>query len=125
MADLPVISFIQERIAESEANGGIPLETRTGTAFYDLFVIPQELMLQPLVSAMETNLTAQSVSRILATATPDTFDQGLVDDLASNVYISRDQGQLAAGTVRVYYNSQSIENSRHSRRSLIPDISAF
>jgi hypothetical protein len=100
MADLPVISFIQARLAESDAD----LETRKGSAFYDLFIKPQELMLQPLLTSMELTLTAQSVRRILALSDPDGFDEALVDDLAANVYVTRDVGSLATATVRVYYD---------------------
>jgi len=101
MADLPVLSFIQERLAEADST----LETRQGTAFYDLFVKPQEFMLQPFITAMETVLTAQSVSRVLALSDPDQFDTSLVDDLVSNVYITRDQGAFATTVVRVLYQT--------------------
>lgn len=99
MADLPVISFIQERLAESDAS----LETRKGSGFYDLFVKPQELMLQPLLSAMETVLTAQSVRRILDLDDPNSFDSVLVDDLAANSYVERTTGANAITIVRVFY----------------------
>jgi hypothetical protein len=105
MADLPVITFIQERLAESEAAGGAPLETRKGSGFYDLFIKPQELMLQPLLSSMETTLIAQSVHRMRSLSDPDTFDESLVDDAVGNVYITRDEGAYARTTVRVFYAS--------------------
>lgn len=101
MADLPVLAFIQERLSETDTT----LETRKGTAFYDLFIKPQQFMLQPLITAMETVLTGQSVNRILALSDPDTFDSGLVDDLVSNVYVTRDPGNLATTTVRVLYQT--------------------
>lgn len=99
MADLPVLSFIQERLAEADST----LETRQGTAFYDLFVKPQEFMLQPFITAMETVLTAQSVNRVLSLSNPDQFDTSLVDDLVSNVFVTRNQGAFASTTVRVLY----------------------
>ena len=99
MGDLPVIAFIQERLAEADAT----LVTRAGTGFYDLFIEPQEFMLQPFITAMETILNAQSVSRILALPNPDQFDTTLVDDLVSNVFITRNQGSLATGIVQVLY----------------------
>lgn len=99
MADLPIIEFIRERLAESDAS----LETRKGSGFYDLFVKPQELMLNPLLSAMETTLIGQSVRQILALEAPDEFDEDLVDDTASNVYVARDEGGFARTVVRVFY----------------------
>ncbi len=99
MADLPVIEFIQQRLAESDAS----LETRKGSAFYDLFVKPQELMLQPLFEALETVLTSQSVRRVESLADPNSFDESLVDDLVANVYIERVSGDYSKTTVRVFY----------------------
>jgi hypothetical protein len=99
--ELPVIVFIQARIAESVNQ----LESRQGTGFYGLFIEPQELMLQPLFTAMETLLVGQSVSRILALADPDTFDSELVDSLASNVFVTRFTGGYAATTVRSFYTA--------------------
>lgn len=101
MADLPVITFIQERLSEADTT----LQTRQGTGFYDLFVKPQEFMLQPFITAMETVLTAESVSRILALSSPDQFDTSLVDGLVSNVFVTRDQGNFATTTVRVLYQT--------------------
>lgn len=97
--DLPVIQFIQERLAESDAQ----LETRKGSGFYDLFVKPQELILQPFITAMETVLIGQSARRVLALTDPDSFDESSVDDLAANVYVDRDPGAYVRTTVRVYY----------------------
>lgn len=97
--DLPVIVFIQERLAESN----IALETRNGTAFFDLFVKPQELMLQPMLTAMENILIGQSVRRVLALADPDGYDQTAVDNLVSNVYVYRDQGNYVTTTARAFY----------------------
>lgn len=98
---LPVIDFIQTRIAESNTG----LEVRQGTAFYNLFIEPQQLMLQPLAVAMETVLVSQSIRRILALDDPDSFDQNSVDDLAANVFVDRDQGGFAQTTVRVFYQT--------------------
>ena len=101
MADLSSIAFIQERLAEADST----LVTRTGTAFYDLFVKPQQFMLQPLITAMETVLTAQSVNQILSLSNPNQFSPSLVDNLVSNVFVTRNQGELATTTVRVLYTT--------------------
>lgn len=97
--ELPVIAFIQERLAEADTS----LETREGSAHYDLFVQPQQLMLQPLIDAMDTLQVAQSISRILALEDPDAFDESRVDDLVANLYVYRDAGSVAKTTVRVFY----------------------
>jgi hypothetical protein len=101
MADLPVIQFIRERLAE----GDTTFETREGTGFFDLFVKPQELMLQPLLTSMETSLTSQSIRRIRALTDPNSFDEGLVDDAAGNFYVDRDLGDFARATIRVFYDT--------------------
>ena len=100
MSELPVIQFIQERLAESDAN----LETRPGSAFYDLFIKPQQLLLDPLFTNMDTLITAQSLRRIQSLPDPNAFDESLVDDLVSNFYIERRQGALAKTVVRVFYD---------------------
>jgi hypothetical protein len=99
MADLSVLSFIQERLAEADST----LQTRKGTAFYDLFIKPQEFMLQPFYTAMETLLTAQSVNNILALSQPDQFSTSLVNGLVSNVFVTRNPGAYATTTVQVLY----------------------
>jgi hypothetical protein len=105
MADLAVIGFIEERLNEATTATNITFETRQGTAFYDLFVQPQEFMLQPFTTAMDNILIAQSVANILALSDPDSFDQGAVDDLASNVFVDRFIGDLAEGVVQVFYEA--------------------
>ena len=97
MAELPVITFIQERLAEADST----LETRDGTGFYDLFVKPQQFMLNPLLSSMETTLIAQSVRRLRNLTDPNAFDETLVEDAVGNVYVTRESGSYARATVRV------------------------
>lgn len=99
--ELPVLEFIKQRLNEAD----LTLEVRRGTAYYDLFVKPQQLMLQPLLVAMETSLTGQSVRRIQRTDDPDAFDEDLVDDLTENLYVPRFEGAFATTTVRVFYSA--------------------
>ena len=100
MAELPVIDFIQTRLAESDTS----FETRPGSAFYDLFIKPQQLMIDPLLSSLQTITVSQSVKRVLDLEDPDSFDESLVDDLAGNVYVTRAGGDFGRTTVRVYYS---------------------
>src|ERR1019366_5086951 len=81
-------------------------ETRQGTAHYSLFVQPQTLLLQPLNDFMTKRRVGQSVSQMLQDPTPDTpttFSSSDVDDIASNVFVTRDNGAVATTTVRVFY----------------------
>lgn len=99
---LPVITFIQARLSEVDPN----FEVREGTAHYDLFVIPQQFMLQPLNDFMTQRRTGQSIRQMLLDAAPDTpttFAASDVDDAASNLYVTRDTGSTSTGIVRVYY----------------------
>lgn len=99
---LPVITFIQARLSEVDP----AFEVREGTAHYDLFVIPQQFMLQPLNNFIAQRLVAQSVKLMLEDPTPDTpttFASSDVDNAASNVYVSRNQGNISTTTVRVSY----------------------
>lgn len=100
--ELPVITFIQARLAEADPK----FETRVGTAHYALFVSPQQFMLQPLVTYQYKRMIAQSVRLMLQDPTPDTpttFVSDDVDNNASNLYVTRDAGNLSFATVRVEY----------------------
>jgi len=99
--DLPVIGFIQARLQEANPN----FDTREGTAFYDLFVEPQELMLTPITSALADFQISQSIATILALPSPDTYSTAAVDNLLSNLYVTRSPGQLATTNVRVWYET--------------------
>jgi len=99
---LPVITFIQARLQEADPN----FEVREGTAHYDLFIIPQQFMLQPLTDFMTQRRIGQSVRPMLQDPTPDTptaFASTDVDDIASNLFVNRDPGSISTGTVRVEY----------------------
>lgn len=98
--DLPVLEFIQTRLAEAD----ISLETRKNTAYFDLFIKPQELMLQPILTSLEDLRIGQSVRQIINLDDPDAFDEEAVDDLASNLFVARSLGALARTTVRVFYD---------------------
>ena len=65
---LPIISFIQTRLAEADPN----FDTREGTAFYDLFIEPQQFMLSPLNDFMLERRVGQSIREMLLDPTPDT-----------------------------------------------------
>jgi hypothetical protein len=97
--ELPIISFIQARLAEADPS----FDTRQGSAHYDLFVIPQQFMVQPLSDFMIQRRVAQSVRQILLQPSPDSWDTTDVDDLMGNLYVTRDAGSITSGTVRVYY----------------------
>ena len=99
--ELPVIDFIRARIAEADPT----FDTRPGTAYYEMFVKPQQLMLQPLVNTMDQVLVSQSIRRILAQPDPDAYSTSDVDDLVANLYVTRDVGDYAKTTVRAYYQS--------------------
>lgn len=99
---LPIISFIQTRLAEADPN----FDVREGTAFYDLFVKPQQFMLQPLNDFMTKRRVGQSIRQMLQDPTPDTpttFDSSDADDAAGNLYVTRDSGNISTGSVRVSY----------------------
>ncbi len=97
--ELPVIDFIRTRLEEADST----LDTRPGSAYYDMFVKPQETMLQPIMDQLELNRISQSIRQILNLEDPDAFDEEAVDDLISNLYVTRDGGAVATTTVRVYY----------------------
>lgn len=99
--ELPVIDFIRTRIAEADPD----FETRPGTVYHEMFIKPQQLMLQPLNNTMDQILVSQSIRRILAQPDPDSYSEEDVDDIVANLYVTRDPGATASCSVRVYYSS--------------------
>jgi hypothetical protein len=97
--ELPIIAFIQETLREADAE----LETREGSAWYDMFVKPQQLLTQPIQDAVAQGRYAQSVRLIRGLPDPNAFSEEDVDSLAGNIYVDRAQGAIAETTVRVYY----------------------
>lgn len=98
---LPVLTFITARLQETDPN----LEVRAGTGFYDLFVKPQQIMLQPLLQALEVSFTAQSVLRIQNTGNTDNFDTDLVDQLTQNLFVYRSLGQYGTTVCQLFYGA--------------------
>jgi hypothetical protein len=99
--ELPVIDFIRARITEADPT----FDTRPGTAYYEMFVKPQELMLQPLENTLDQVLVSQSIKRILDQPDPDSYSEEDVDDLVANLYVTRDVGGYASTVVRIYYDA--------------------
>jgi len=99
MARLPISEFIQERLSEYDST----FEVREGTAFYELFIKPLQYILQPLRDEADDVQEAQSFLRILNTEDPDAYDEEAVDDLASNIFVDRIEGDLSSGVARVSY----------------------
>lgn len=100
--ELPVITFIQTVLTEANPN----FEVRAGTAHYDLFVQPQQLLLQPFSDFQTQRRVSQSVRLMALDPDPDsptTFLSSDVDDLASNLFVLRNQGAVATAVVRVFY----------------------
>jgi hypothetical protein len=101
MSDLPISEFIVARLKEFDST----FELRPKTAFYDLFVRPQQFMLQPFQDDVSNMKTGTSLRKILSLADPDAYDEDIVDDLCSNVYVTRVTGSGSAGVARIYFIS--------------------
>lgn len=99
--ELPVINFITTILDEADST----LETRPGSAYYDLFINPQQLMLQPLINTTDQIMVSQSIRQIMLQPDPDAYPQADVDDLLANLYVFRYQGTFSTTTVRVFYTS--------------------
>lgn len=120
--ELPVVEFIRERLREVDPE----FETRPGSAFHELYIKPQQLMLQPLITTMDQVLVSQSVRRILAEPDPDSYSEEDVDDLGSNTFVTRNAGSFATTTVRVYYDSpRDIEYPAESAEFTAAGLSFF
>lgn len=78
-------------------------EVREGTAFYELFMKPLQYIVQPLRDEADDIQESQSFLRILSTEDPDSYDEESVDDLTSNVFVDRIEGNVSSGVARVFY----------------------
>jgi len=99
MAKLPIAAFIQTRLLEFDPK----FDVRSGTGFESLFFKPMQFLLQPFADEANTLEISQSFLRILQTDDPDAFDEEAVDALASNLFVTRVEGNKAAGSARVSY----------------------
>lgn len=97
---LPVLDFIVARLQEYDPT----FELRPGTAFYETFIKPLTVILQPLQDEIDLVKLNQSFRRIVELPDPNAHDEDAVDALASNVFVDRITGGKAAGVARMYYS---------------------
>jgi hypothetical protein len=96
---LPVLELITARLKEYDPN----FELRPGTAYYETYIKPLMLILQPFQNELEVIKVNQSFRRIVELPDPNSYDEDAVDALAGNVFVDRITGDKAAGMARVYY----------------------
>lgn len=101
MANLPIVTFLTERLTEYDSS----FELRQGTGFEQLFFEPIQFIVQPLVDEANQIQIAQSFRRILLQQAPDSFSAEAVDALANNLFVFRNEGSYTAGVARVYYTN--------------------
>ena len=100
MADLPIKTFLVERLGEYDS----AFELRDGTGFRDLFINPLEFIVQPFRDEANDLRTAQSLKRIQELEDPNSFDEEAVDAIVANIYITRDPGNQGAGIAKAFFN---------------------
>lgn len=119
---LPVFDFIRQRLAEVDPS----LDTRTGTAFSDLFINPHQAMMQPFGEELDYYRIAQSPRLILALDDPNSFPEDAVDDILSRVFLERDPGEKSFGVARAYYREPvSVEFPALTAEFLAGSLSFF
>lgn len=106
-ADLPVMEaadFIRARVANAYPG----LDLGESSNFTDLFINPLTALLEPLRIEMARVRTSNSVED------PNTLTDEEVERKLSNLYLPRNTGEFALGTVRIYYptaRSVSVDQS--------------
>ena len=93
--DLPVEDFIVAKLKENFPN----FDLRETTAFRDMLIKPMVLLIQPLRD--QTNIIKRNLSL-------DNFPLMLEDEfdaLVSNVFVTRRSGDLAKGSIRVFFEA--------------------
>lgn len=84
--------LIKDRLKELDST----LDIREGTALYEFLVKPLALILSPLRSEIDEIKQFQSIS------TAETLPESELDLLASNFFITRNDGDRATTTVRIF-----------------------
>jgi len=103
---LPVTEFITERILEYNPR----FDTGGGTATAALMIDPLSIILQPLRDEIDEIKLDQSIKSVLESEDPNSFDEEVVDAQASNVFLSRKQGSISSGSVRVrFFSPQNLD----------------
>jgi len=90
--ELPIENFIVSKLQENFPN----IDVRHGTAFRDMLISPQSIIMQPYrdqVNILKRNLSLQNYSLML---------EEEMDMLVANMFVERRQGAAATGTIRIY-----------------------
>lgn len=96
---LPVTDFIVQRLLEFDAT----FDVGSGVATTGLMIEPLSVVLQPIVDELTVVQATQSVLTILDAADPDSFPEDIVDAIASNVFVERDDGNAGSTVQRLRY----------------------
>lgn len=92
---LPITDFLVTKLRENFPD----FDLREGTAYRDMLIKPQSLLFQPFrdtTNVIRRNLSLGNFALMLE----DEFDE-----LVSNIFVTRRDGDNAQGTVRVFYES--------------------
>lgn len=96
---LPIIDFLVKRVQEFDPE----YELRIGTAFTEMFIQPQALMVQPIRDEANDIYINQSLKRILELEDPNGYPTDAVDAIVENYYVYRRTGNKSGGIVRILY----------------------
>jgi hypothetical protein len=96
---LPILDFLVERMQEFDPE----YELREGTAFTELFIQPQALIVQPVREEANDIFINQSLKRILELDDPDSYPTDAVDAIVENYYVFRRTGNKSGGIVRLLF----------------------
>lgn len=96
---LPVRDFIIQRLLEFDPN----FDTGAGVPTTSLLIDPLSIVLQPIVNELTALQATQSVLTVLEADDPDAFPEDIVDGLASNVFVDRNQGEIGSDVMRLRF----------------------
>ena len=93
--DLPITTFLEAKLRENFPQFNV----REGSAYRDMLLKPASLLLQPFrdqLQIVKRNISLANFSLML----DDEFDA-----LVANLFVDRRIGDLATGTVRLFFNT--------------------
>ena len=96
---LPITDFIVERLLEFDPN----YDVGAGTPTTGLLVEPLAVIFQPVIDELSVIKATGSILTILESSDPNAFPEDIVDELASNVLVDRDPGQIGSTVQRIRF----------------------
>lgn len=101
---LPAKDLVVQSLLEFDPS----FDTGEGVPTTALMIEPLAVILQPVLDELSVIQASRSVLTVLESSDPDGFPEDIVDGLASNAFVERNEGEIGSDVVRVrFFEPQS------------------